>query len=74
MNIKLRGSEDFVIEHKGKTFIVDMDFAYPEQSREPRWFVHMRLDDGDGYYWDQIATFDPSEFNEALYFIDQLEV
>ena len=74
MNIKLRGSEDFVIEHKGRTFIVDMDFNYPEQCREPRWFVHVKIEDGQGFYWDLLETFDPSEFNEALYFIDQVEL
>lgn len=71
MEIKARGSEDFVITHNGHLYIVDMDFNYPEKSEDPRWFVHLKREDGDGFYWEEVGTFAPSEFNEAIYYISQ---
>lgn len=71
MEIKVRGSEDFLITHNGQLYIVDLDFNLPEQSLDPRWFVHIKREDGQGFYWEHVGTFDPSEFHEALYYISQ---
>jgi len=35
MEIKARGSEDFVITHNGNLYIVDLDYNYLEQSKDP---------------------------------------
>ena len=66
MDIKMRGTDEFIITVNGELFNVSIDFAYPEQSLEPRWFVNRK----DPIGWSELKSFDLADLNEALYFVN----
>jgi hypothetical protein len=65
INVKMRGTDNFTITVGSELFSVLKAFNYPEQCREPLWFVYRK----DPMGWSELKSFDLSELNEALYFV-----
>lgn len=65
MNLKRISEHHYTITTDSELFDLSLDFAYPEQMREERWFVHRK----DPVGWSLLQSFDPDSLQDALEFV-----